>query len=162
MNDSLLTDDALALKILLDSPVYVLKQDFIALSSNQEITSEPTSNEEKTPFKGGFAKKILFIISSDNLKLSDNDWDLFNKTTAALKLSIEDIAIIENETDAPIKDLSSIINELNPNKTIVFGKVNSTIILDKLSILNCETLKSLSENKDLKIQWWNSLKTYLS
>ncbi len=161
MKDSLLTDDALALKILIDSPVYVLKQDITELSTAEAVTPHAVTNELSTSYKGGFLKKILFVISGDDLKLSDNDWDLFNKTIAALKLSTEDLAIIENKNDEPIIDLTSIINELKPNKTIVFGKVNSTNIANT-SILNCETLKSLSENKELKIEWWNSLKAYLT
>lgn len=161
MKDSLLTDDALALKILIDSPVYVLKQDITELSTAEAVTPHTVTNELSTSYKGGFLKKILFVISGDDLKLSDNDWDLFNKTIAALKLSTEDLAIIENKNDEPIIDLTSIINELKPNKTIVFGKVHSTNIANT-SILNCETLKTLSENKELKIEWWNSLKAYLS
>lgn len=161
MKDSLLTDDALALKILIDSPVYVLKQDITELSIVEAATPHTVTNELSTSYKGGFLKKILFVISGDDLKLSDNDWDLFNKTIAALKLSTEDLAIIENNSDEPIIDLASIINELKPNKTVVFGKVNSTNIANN-SILNCETLKTLSENKELKIEWWNSLKAYLS
>ncbi len=159
MKDSLLADNTLALKLLIDSPVYVLKQDITEPTNAEVITS--VADELISPYKGRFLKKILFVISGDNLKLSDNDWDLFNKTISALKLSIDDIAIFENSIDEPIKDLTSIINELKPNKTIVFGKVSSTDNANT-SILNCETLKTLSENKDLKIQWWNSLKAYLS
>ncbi len=161
MKDSLLTDDALALKLLIDSPVYVLKQDITEFSDAEVITPETVTNEMPLTYKGKFLKKILFIISGDNLKLSDNDWDLFNKTIAALKLSTEDLAIIENNSDEPIQDLASIINELKPNKTIVFGKVNSTNITNS-SVLKCETPKTLSENKEFKIEWWNSLKAYLS
>lgn len=161
MKDSLLTDDAIALKLLIDSPVYVLKQDITAPSSDEASTPESVILEEKTTYKGAFAKQILFVISGDNLKLSDNDWDLFNKTIAALKLTEDDLAIIENNIDAPIIDLTKIINELKPHKTIVFGKVNSSDTTNS-AILKCETLKALSENKDLKIEWWNSLKAYLS
>lgn len=160
MKESLLTDNVLALKFLLDSPVYVLKQD-INTSIKEESVTESAIIDKPIAFKGGFAKKILFVISGDNVKLSDNDWDLFNKTIAALKLSEDDLAIIENNADSQIIDLAMIINELMPNKTIVFGKVNSSDTLNT-SILKCETLKALSENKDLKVKWWNSLKAYLS
>ncbi len=160
MKDSLLADNTLALKLLIDSPVYVLKQDITAPLSNEASITESVNTEKITPFKGGFAKKLLFVISGDNLTLSDNDWDLFNKTIAALKLSVDDLAIIENTIESPI-DLLSVITELKPNKTIVFGKVNLSDATST-SILRCETLKALSENKDLKIEWWNSLKAYLS
>lgn len=162
MNDPLLTNEDFALKLLLDSPVYVLKEDQSTILAESEIATVPSFESEKINYKGSFAKKLLFIISGNDVKLSENDWDLFNKTITALKLSIDDIAIIENEIETPINDFNTLLNELKPNKTVVFGKVNTSDSINNNNILYCETLKSLSENKEMKIQWWNSLKSFLS
>lgn len=162
MNDPLLSSDNSALKILFDTPIYVLKEDKSTSSTIIEPQIEPTIDAEKVMFKGSFAKKLLFIISGDELRLSENDWELFNKTITALKLSNDDIAIIEQEIDSPIKDLDLILNELSPNKTVIFGKVTANKNSTGYAILRCETLKNLSEKKELKIEWWNSLKTFLS
>lgn len=158
MNDTLLTNDQQALKILLDSPIYVLKEDKNADDATISIT-EPAINA--IVYKGSFAKKLLFIVSGNEQDLSDNDWELFNKTIAALKLSLNDVAILENKVGAPIMPLKDVLVELKPNKTVVFGKLNNDQVIDN-SILYCETLRNLSENKELKIEWWNSLKAFLS
>lgn len=162
MIDPLLSNDANALKFIFDSPVYVLKNELL---ENNAVIENPTESVTIAPtvkYIGGFEKRVLFIISGNEHDLSETDWDLFNKTITALKLSNKDIGIIENKFNEPIINFSNILNELKPLKTVVFGNIQSDADTSNHSILNCETLKLLSENKELKIEWWNSIKSYLS
>lgn len=162
MTDPLLSQDINTLKFFIDSPVYVLKNEVSESEAISENTIESPETQVNTSYIGGFGKKLLFIISGNDLNLSETDWDLFNKTIASLKLSKDDIAIIENKIEDPITNIKQIIDDLKPLKTVVFGNIQSNDNLANSSILKCETLKSLSENKNLKIEWWNSIKAYLS
>lgn len=162
MTDSLLSQDANALKFIFDSPVYVLKSEFSeSLISSEELSDSAIKNPS-IKYIGGFEKKILFVISGNEINLSETDWDLFNKTVTALKLNNNDIGIIENKVEDPILNFSNILNDLKPLKTVVFGNIQCDEDSTNYSILKCETLKSLSENKNLKIDWWNSIKAFLA
>lgn len=162
MTDPLLSQDVNALKFIFDGPVYVLKNEYSEHLITSEVSSELPVSASNIKYIGGFEKKILFVISGNELNLSETDWDLFNKTITALKLSNNDIGIIENKVEEPILSISNILDELKPFKTVIFGNISSDADTSKHSILKCETLKLLSENKNLKIDWWNSIKSFLS
>lgn len=172
MTDSLLIDNPIALKYLIDSPLYVLKSEKSSKSETPIESENPStaiSKNLKETLIGSFAKEILIVLSTELGNSTNEDFDLLNKTVSALKLTREDIGILELSKNNTSFNLDQIISELQPQKTITFGEIPNYKIkqLNELldanqKILHCSSLKTLAEKQDVKLKWWNSIKSFLS
>ena len=88
----------------------------------------PTPATEIQPIAklGGFAKKILVLVSEENvLHISDHSLELLSKMLAAVQLSLADIALINLAAQKP--DLQQIHKELNADINLFFGVEPSSL-----------------------------------
>ncbi len=157
------------LKYLFDSPIYYIKSEFKE-HKGVNIAEDSQTLLHRPEYKGDFAKKILVILSSESGSSNSEELNLFSKTLSALKLSLEDIALIEiSKSDASLS-IEGTINDLNPNKLITFGEIPSLSIkklhvqveINGLATLHCSSLKTLSQKQEIKLEWWNAIKNFLS
>jgi hypothetical protein len=142
------------------------------LQTNASTQIEATTVPENEPprYLGKNQKKIIVIVSHPNLPfLPDSELALLSSILAACKLSIADIAIVNNtrmETNA-IQKL--ILQE--GQQVLLFGIPPLAIDLpinfpqfqlqqfDKRTYLYSPSLAELEKNKTAKLNLWNCLKT---
>lgn len=164
------------LGMFLDSEVYVIKEEIPSLISKnslesvssiapEEIREDASPEELDLIYEGNFEKGILVIYEGSHLEPDLREF-LFN-ILGAVKCSLKDIALSSAES---IEEVSqSKIDELAPNKILVFGKLNHTIFQikqhdyeikneDGIEYLFANDLSAIFSNKEFKKSLWNKLK----
>jgi DNA polymerase III psi subunit len=133
-------------------------------------TGTPIISESKqVKYLGNNQKSILVIVSHQNIPfLPDAELSFLTNILAACKLSIADIAIINNN-GVDQADLQTIINSEGRN-VLLFGVEPLAIGLpinfppfqlqqfNKRTYLHAPELSQIENDKGLKTKLWNSLK----
>lgn len=163
------------LGMFIDSEVYVIKEEISSLISKSSAESIPeqisgevqedTAEELDLIYEGNFEKGILVIYEGSHLEPDLREF-LFN-ILGAVKCSLKDIALSSAES---IEEVSqSKIDELAPNKVLVFGKINHKLFQikqqdyeirneDGIEYLFADDLRAIFSNKEYKKSLWNKLK----
>lgn len=170
MENNLLAADSLALKELFNEPLYLIKEDFKDSNVSNLEQNNTVSEIETSKFKltGQNKKSIVFIMFSESTELSILEQDLYFKTIAALKLDKDDVAYSISSKDKS-NSFDLISSQFPSQKVVCFG--NTSIYKNDLlvpsdyqstKILKCPSLQELSENNEIKMKWWTSLKAFLN
>lgn len=167
MENKLLISDISSLKELFQEPIYLIKSEFELVTQNTK-TDNAISETPLFNAKGANLKNNVFIVFSESNHILEKDLDLYSKTIAALKLSEKDIAFCISDFSLA-NQFETIAQSFKNQKIVCFGnaktyKENLLSIqnIDTSQILLCPSLTELAENKDLKINWWNTLKSFVN
>lgn len=152
-----------------------LKPNLLAdLYKNSLIETDTTALAEKKRLKhlGNNEKNTFVIVSYDSVPyLPDDELSFLTNVLAACKLSIADIAIINNRHIEP-GDLKKFIDTEAKN-VLLFGVEPLSIGLpinfpafqlqafDNRTYIHAPTLSEIENDKKLKTRLWTSLKTLL-
>ncbi|EON75945.1 hypothetical protein ADIS_3533 [Lunatimonas lonarensis] len=145
------------------------KQISLPLSSSGSVNEPVEEYEEEAyqlPYEGQFTKKILVVYSGTNLPVELKEFLL--KILSAVDCKLPDIALT-SENALKVTGESG-IPSLNPEKIIVFGKIDNPIqrlrkipyelVSDGESeLLFADSLEELNESTDLKRKLWKSMQT---
>lgn len=138
--------------------------------SPANLVNEPVEEYEEEvfqiPYEGQFRKKILVIHAGTGLPLELKSFLL--KILSAVECSLQDIALTAETALNAAGD--SGIQSLNPEKIIVFGKIDNPIQRLKKSpyelvsdgecdLLFADSLEEMNESTDLKRKLWKSMQT---
>jgi hypothetical protein len=135
------------------------------------IEREPAlSTPEAIKFLGKNEKKILILVSKDNVAfVEDEELDFLSSILLACKLSLTDVAVI-NLKNFGDTDYHYLIDQLKTKKIILFDVEAQTIDLpfnfpkfqlqqfDQAVYLSAPSLKEIQKEKTLKTELWNCLK----
>lgn len=166
MNNNLLVTDIYGLKNLLNEPLYLIKQDFTEVTAIEE----PVEVTENKVFvcTGQNLKNLVFIVFSDNNEIPAIDKLLYTKTLAALKLTEIDVALCIAGIEH-IRSFELIAKEFASQKVICFAESTnygpellSVKTIDTTQLYFCPSLSELQLNQELKINWWNGLKSFIA
>jgi hypothetical protein len=179
MEENLTVSDLYSLKNLLNEPLYLIKEEFKAEAPSNSLSESESkdliSNEpivldapKLFPFTGNNSKNIVFMVFINETEIASIDKVLYSKTLSALKLTDDDVALCISNTSYATQ-FESIANEFPMQKVICFADSDryAKELLSVKSEYNCKFLlcPSLSElqlNQDLKIKWWNGLKSFIN
>ena len=197
MQNPLLSTNSAVLTALLGSDVYHISEatsqleqaGIIANEQNiekQAITAEPSVasakvtmiSSDQTPsslhydYLGENNKYILILIDQP-LKseiISSKDLLLLEKTLAALKLELRDVAIV-NLQQCEELHFKSLKDFFSCNKVIGFGielakigiekevPINTVFRIEECPFLLASSLEELSSNQAQKVIWWSAMKS---
>ncbi|MEQ9165644.1 MAG: hypothetical protein RLO12_05260 [Fulvivirga sp.] len=131
------------------------------------VFNEPIEEIQTKPFpahKGSFNKKILITVQ-DNVSeiISDSDLQFLLKILGAVKLSLDDVAIVnavKNKID--LNDLTSWSAAHYLSFTAAAISQNNTSFYtpfqeEKVQCLSCDKLKEIAADKGKKQQLWTAL-----
>ena len=174
MDDNLLAPDTYSLKHLFNEPLYLIKQEFTEILPVSEKTPEPTETvlEQKENklfvFTGNNLKNTVFIVFSDDKDIPAIDKLLYTKTLTALKLSENEVALCVSSIEH-IRNFEQIAKEFPSQKVICFAEsanygpeLLSVKTIDSTMVYFCPSLSELQLNQELKIKWWNGLKSFIA
>ena len=125
----------------------------------------------KVLFLGGNGSRIVFMVSDPAHKYLDEDlMDFLQGLLKACGLTMDDIALVNFQHDAPVTYLD-IIGDLSAQKMVVFGVPPRLLQLpvdlpdfqienvDNLSFLFCPPLSEIQSNKETKRRLWACLQS---
>lgn len=144
----------IAIKFLFEESLFYFNDDVFIQTNNQEYYGKNKSN---------------IILLSSNKFLKD-DFELLSKILAALKLSLDDVALLDNKAFLNM----DFIKDLNPKKIILFGInpfeiglkdiVSNTyeiVELDKIRLMQAERFSFYHTDASKKKALWFSLQKLL-
>lgn len=135
---------------------------------------EPSKVEEPEPVylkplptEGSNLKHCLVLVESDNPILQNDLKGLLEKIMGAVKRSMDDILLV-NVKAASDEQLEALLSEQNHRHLLAFGthKVQQLIevgkyeltLIERKSYVKADSLKTISENIELKKALWKVLK----
>jgi len=139
-------------------------------TNEQSQVNEPVEDYEEEAYRlsyeGAFKKKILVVFSGTALEAELKNF-LF-KILGAVECTPQDIALTSEHAIHVAGGAG--IQSLDPEKIILFGKINLPIQLSRKNLyeiiyeegkdlLFADSLEELNENTDLKRKLWTSLQT---
>ena len=137
----------------------------------ESTTASPVPTQQTVKFLGKNAKHIVLLVSNDTAPfLPDDELSFLTNILSACKLSQADVAIV-NVHSIDKEEVESLIEPLAPKHVLLFGITPLSIDLpinfpqfqlqafNKRTYLYSPDLKTLENNKDLKLKLWNNLKT---
>ena len=150
-------------------PIEPIKNNPVALRyfmGEQIYVFKPKQTDNSIDFLGSNNKQIVMLVQDvDNDYLSATAEDMFVKLLAAVKLNMQDVAIINTAKQSA--NWSLIKDKLNPLKVILWGVAPTFINLnvDKysvqqasgLGVLYADGLDTITTNVELKRQLWEAL-----
>jgi len=140
------TDDPLALRCLMTEAIFPIDE-----------TSERTY-----PFYGGNKRRYLFITNEPRHQwMSPEAWDAFTKTLAALKLSVDDIALINVGTLSPPPQPAELGGIFNPRVVVLLGAALQWPETSEITVYNGYSFDDMLADADKKRMFWNTVKTLL-
>jgi hypothetical protein len=129
-----------------------------------------SNSPEPIKFLGKNEKKILILVSKDNVAfIEDDELDFLSSILIACKLSLSDVAVI-NLKNFGNTSYHFLIDQLKSKKIILFDVEAQTIDLpfnfpkfqlqqfDQAIYLSAPSLKEIQKEKTLKTELWNCLK----
>ena len=198
MQNPLLSTNSAVLTALLGSDVYHISEatsqleqaDLIANESTtlakQEIASEATKVSEQVVIPSaeqalsavhynylGENNKYILILIDQPLKneiIASKDLLLLEKTLAALKLELRDVAIV-NLQQCEELHFKSLKEFFSCNKVLGFGielakigiekevAINTVFRIEDCPFLLASSLEELSNNQAQKVIWWSAMKS---
>ncbi|MEP6615439.1 MAG: hypothetical protein ABJA57_02620 [Ginsengibacter sp.] len=134
--------------------------------------AKPTTNVLK--YLGGNAKNIVLVIdNAETAFLPPEHLDFLLGILTACKLTMDDVALINMETQKPLH-YHQIIETLNPSAILLFGVALSSLslpfvipdlqvqVFDQLKYLSAPSISQLQAQQDLKRNLWICLKKIFS
>lgn len=170
MNNNLLVTDIYGLKNLLNEPLYLIKQEFTEVSLPETpLEALPEEAENKVFIcEGKNLKNLVFLVFSENNEIPAIDKLLYTKTLSALKLTNDDVALCIASIEH-IRSFELIAKEFDSQKVICFAdsanygpELLSIKTLNSTQLYFCPSLSELQLNQDLKVNWWNGLKSFIA
>ena len=129
-----------------------------------------TSLQQSIKFLGKNEKKILILVSKDNVAfIEDEELNFLSSILLACKLSLADVAVINLKNFGDIK-YHFLIDQLKSKKIIMFDVEAQAIDLpfnfpkfqlqqfDQATYLSAPSLKEIQKEKTLKTELWTCLK----
>ncbi len=160
---------------------YLMSETLFAIPGEEDGRKE-TSIQVATPeitFLGKNLSGYLFIFqnysTSGQHRMPDEEMEAFEKILTALKLSVEDIALL-NIADPGSITLARLLTFFKPQKTVFLGTdivlngiedlsnppaFHRTVSYQKTEFLHTFSFAEMMTDVDRKRQFWNSLKTLL-
>lgn len=130
------------------------------------------NNEKKLTFEGGLGRNLFFMYHLPNKWEDEDERMIKNLITNALKFQLSDVALFNlQENENPV--FQRIIDELQPAQIIFWGcedyvntnNLNNTLyevqLHNNLRYINVDAANAFHNNKELKMQLWNSIQTLL-
>lgn len=174
LSHALHTDDPVALGFLMSDTLFDLDEsEPLQVETKGTIVGEIKSSE--LGFFGGNRSGLLFITSFSSEptqhRLPSAEMEAFEKILDALKLKVDDIALINIAAEQP--EFSALLSYFNPEKVVVLGTslrlkglgdldVQPTLhqvhTQDKLSILHSYSFSEMMDDVDKKRVFWSNLK----
>ena len=191
MQNPLISTDSAVLTALLGSDVYHISEATSQLEQASIIANEPTlakheiaseqvvirSTEQALKTVNydylGENNKYILILIDQPLKseiISAKDLLLLEKTLAALKLELRDVAIV-NLQQCEELHFKSLKEFFSCNKVIGFGielakigiekevPINTVFRIEECPFLLASSLEELSSNQAQKVIWWSAMKS---
>jgi len=122
-------------------------------------------------FLGKNKKQVLVIVQKQDVAfVDDSELYFLSSVLAACKLSLEDIAIVNEASLPPGTDYLTLLKFFNSRHILLFGVAPQSIDLpfnfphfqlqqfDHHTYLSAPALKEIEKEKALKTKLWNSLK----
>lgn len=136
-------------------------------SDESSIINEPKEEIMAKPFpahRGSFKKKILITVQ-DNVSeiINDSDLEFLLKILGAVKLSLDDVAIVntaKNKIDLTDLSIWSATHYLSfTAEPISQGNASfyTPFHIEEVHCLSCDKLKEIAEDKGKKQQLWAAL-----
>ncbi len=197
MQNPLLSTNSAVLTALLGSDVYHISEAASQLEQASIIANEPTLEKQAITAESSAVSAKVTMISSDQtpsvlhydylgennkyililidqpLKseiISAKDLLLLEKTLAALKLELRDVAIV-NLQQCEELHFKSLKEFFSCNKVIGFGielakigiekevPINTVFRIEECPFLLASSLEELSSNQAQKVIWWSAMKS---
>jgi len=172
MQNPLLSTNSAVLTALFGTDVYQLSQSTLALEQEVMATSEQAPTTAHYNYLGENNKYILILIDQPlkNEIIAAKDLLLLEKTLAALKLELRDVAII-NLQQCKQLHFKSFKEFFSCNKVIGFGielakigiekdiAINTVFQISDCPFLLASSLEELSNNQAQKVIWWSAMKS---
>ncbi|MGN6400028.1 MAG: hypothetical protein ACTHMD_06220 [Flavisolibacter sp.] len=137
----------------------------------ESTTASPVPTQQTVKFLGKNTKHIVLLVSNDTAPfLPDDELSFLTNILSACKLSLADVAIV-NLHSIDKEEVEALIEPLAPKHVLLFGITPLSIDLpinfpqfqlqafNKRIYLYSPDLKTLENNKELKLKLWNNLKT---
>lgn len=136
------------------------KKEEEVIQANIEEPADEIISKPFPPHKGSFNKKILIAVSDSNSQIiNDSELDFLLKILSAVKLSVDDVAIINIEKSSV--DLIDLTNWSATHYISFTGEANTTLYeptsKENIQHLNCHKLGEISKDKGKKQQLWTAL-----
>lgn len=191
MQNPLLSTNSAVLTALLGSDVYHISEATSQLEQASIIANEPTLAKQEIASEQvvirsteqalktvnydylGENNKYILILIDQPLKseiISAKDLLLLEKTLAALKLELRDVAIV-NLQQCEELHFKSLKEFFSCNKVIGFGielakigiekevPINTVFRIEECPFLLASSLEELSTNQAQKVIWWSAMKS---
>ena len=191
MQNPLLSTNSAVLTALLGSDVYHISEATSQLEQASIIANEPTLAKHEIASEQGVIRsteqalktvnydylgennKYILILIDQPLKseiISAKDLLLLEKTLAALKLELRDVAIV-NLQQCEELHFKSLKEFFSCNKVIGFGielakigiekevPINTVFRIEDCPFLLASSLEELSSNQAQKVIWWSAMKS---
>lgn len=153
------------LSLILEEDLFVIPEDEIKYSpvaANVDIGSVKNDVQE-IEYEGGFKQRVLIIYQGNELGTEAREFLM--KVLGAVGCSLKDVALVSSDHLEELPENS--IQQLHPQKCLVFGRVNHPIMKEKTQnyeIINGEPeyffgddLEDLKDDIPLKKKLWSSL-----
>ncbi len=172
MQNPLLSTNSAVLAALLGSDVYLISEPSISSEQEAIISSDQTPASVHYNYLGENNKYILILIDQP-LKseiIAAKDLLLLEKTLAALKLELRDVAIV-NLQQCEELHFKSLKEFFSCNNVLGFGielakigiekevAVNTVFRIEDCPFLLASSLEELSNNQAQKVIWWSAMKS---
>ena len=153
------------LSLILEEDLFVLSDDDIKDSSAAENlnTTPPNNDVPGIEYEGGFKQRVLIIYQGDQLGTEVREFLM--KVLGAVGCSLKDVALVSSDHLQELPESS--IQQLHPQKCLIFGRVNHPIMKEKTQnyeIIHGETeyyfgddLEDLKDDIPMKKKLWSSL-----
>jgi len=153
------------LSLILDEDLFVIPGDDIKHSSAavNPGTAPPNHELQELEYEGGFKQRVLIIYQGSELGTEAREFLM--KVLGAVGCSLKDVALVSSDHLEELPE--NCIQQLHPQKCLVFGRVNHPIMKEKnqnYEIINGEfeyyfgdDLENLKDDIPLKKKLWSSL-----
>jgi len=134
------------------------------------VQKKPEPETQNLKYLGKNAGKILILVKEEDYPfLSDQHLQFLTSILTACKLSLADVAIV-NALNMDGEDVHSSMDQLNSKNVIAFGMEPAAMGLplnfpafqlqsyESRYYIHSPELAALEQDKELKMQLWNSLK----
>lgn len=141
-------------------------------AAQPEIASPPPKPSTPLHYSGANKKHIAVIYNDKNNDSRENVEMLSNLLTKALRLSMDDVAIVRLSKN-PGRDLGSIFEELHAEKALVWGipgttedlkgsKVHEQVLIGKTRALINDEVHQYHHNPAYKARLWEAIQQLFS
>ena len=153
------------LKNFLEQDIYLIPENHAAYQADTDTQGSKKLQEPEIKYSGNISSGVMVILDEE---ATDNDLSLLSKILAAVKLDLENVALVR--VDENIDENLEAITKFDSLKIISFGagtvknqlldihsKYAPTTIGGHTVIIS-DKLSELDQNQELKKRLWNTLK----